>query len=142
MPEEKKHPGGRPRIEVDLREVEELARIGCSEDDMGAVLGVSHELIRRRKNSDPEFRAALEKGRATTRNSLRRLQLKQALQGNKTMLIWLGKQLLGQTDRQTTEVTGAKGERLIPSDVVVNLDEDTRTLLRGLRARLAPPGQS
>ena len=35
-----KHPGGRPPIEFNLRKVEELARIGCMEEDMAAVLGV------------------------------------------------------------------------------------------------------
>ncbi len=97
-----KHPGGRPRREFDLRQVEELARLGCTEEDMGAVLGVSVDTIQRRKRTSEEFCGAIKRGQAATRNSLRRLQLKKALDGNVTMLIWLGKQLLGQSDRQST----------------------------------------
>jgi len=104
-----RHPGGRPRIEFDLRQVEELARIGCTEEDMGAVLGVSVDTIQRRKRSSAEFRGIIEKGQASLRNSLRRLQVKKALEGNVTMLIWLGKQLLGQSDRHGIEHSGAEG---------------------------------
>ena len=96
----------RPLKSIDIRQVEELARIGCTEADMAAVLGVSVDTIQRRKRSSAEFRGVIEKGHASLRNSLRRLQVKKALEGNVTMLIWLGKQLLGQSDRQSTELTG------------------------------------
>jgi hypothetical protein len=41
------------------------------------------------------------KGREDVKMSLRRAQLQLALNGNPTMLIWLGKQLLGQQDAPT-----------------------------------------
>jgi hypothetical protein len=118
QPQQGKYPGGRPRLEFDLRQVEELARIGCTEEDMAAVLGVSVDTIQRRKRTCPEFCGVIEKGRASLRNSLRRLQVKKALEGNTTMLIWLGKQLLGQSDRQSAELTGAGGEPLLPQGVI------------------------
>jgi len=99
----------RPIKPIDIRQVEELARIGCTEDDMAAVLGVSVDTIQRRKRSSEEFCGAIKRGQATTRNSLRRLQLKKALEGNVTMLIWLGKQLLGQSDAQTLSHEGPQG---------------------------------
>ena len=40
----------------------------------------------------------MTKGRATLKRRLRRKQLELALEGDKTMLIWLGKQMLGQVD--------------------------------------------
>jgi len=76
---------------------------------MAAVLGVSVDTIQRRKRSSEEFCGAIKKGQATTRNSLRRLQLKKALEGNVTMLIWLGKQLLGQSDSQMLRHAGPEG---------------------------------
>jgi len=108
MPEGQKHPGGRPPVQLDLRQVEELARIGCTEQDMAAVLGVSVDTIQRRKRSCDEFCGVIEKGQASLRNSLRRLQVKKALEGNVTMLIWLGKQLLGQSDRHDIEHSGGE----------------------------------
>jgi hypothetical protein len=111
----------RPSKPIDLHQVEELARIGCSEADMAAVLGVSVDTIQRRKRDSEEFCGVIEKGRASLRNSLRRLQVKKALEGNTTMLIWLGKQLLGQSDRQQTEITGAEGVPLIPDHIALAL---------------------
>ena len=45
----------------------------------------------------------LTKGRANLKKRLRKAQLDAALSGNSTMLIWLGKQMLGQVDKQEIE---------------------------------------
>lgn len=44
-------------------------------------------------------------------NLLRAAQYKAAMGGNTTMLIWLGKQRLGQSDKN--ELTGKDGGRLV-----------------------------
>jgi hypothetical protein len=135
MAERKKHPGGRPPVPLDPRQVEELARIGCTEADMAAVLGVSVDTIQRRKRSCAEFCGVIEKGQASLRNSLRRLQVKKALEGNVTMLIWLGKQLLGQSDRQGIEHSGGREPVRI---VEVTCDAElSRMTTEELQARLA-----
>jgi hypothetical protein len=41
----------------------------------------------------------MEKGRSILKMSLRREQVRLAKQGDRTMLIWLGKQYLGQSER-------------------------------------------
>ena len=132
----------RPPKPIDLKLVEDLARIQCTDAETAAVLGYSKDAWSRRLRREPELRLLVEKGRENGRSSLRRIQWKGALGGNTTMQIWLGKQYLGQRDMHSAELTGAKGERLIPSEMVVNLDEDTRAQLRGLRARLTPPSKS
>ena len=43
------------------------------------------------------------------RSSLRRHQWELAQKGNPTMLIWLGKQLLGQRDHRDMQVSGPAG---------------------------------
>ena len=53
----------------------------------------------------PVITFAKEVGKA----SLRSAQFKAALAGNATMLIWMGKQLLGQRDKLDHEVTGKDG---------------------------------
>ena len=55
------------------------------------------------------MRESFEDGAAQGRMSLRRAQLNIALKGNPTMLIWAGKQLLGQSDKQQLQHTGANG---------------------------------
>ena len=110
MPEREKHPGGRPRLTFDLRLVEDLGKIQSTHSELAAVLGVSIETVKRRLKEDPEFCAAYEKGLENGKSSLRRIQWKSALGGNTTMQIWLGKQYLGQQDRQMTEVLSRRVE--------------------------------
>lgn len=89
---------GRPRKEIDLAQLSQLAAFQCTDDEIAAVLGVCVETLIRRKK-EPEFLEALESGKAKGRASLRRLQWKAANAGNTTMLVWLGKQVLGQRDK-------------------------------------------
>ena len=91
---------GRPRIKFDLTVVEGLGRIGATAFEMANVLPASRSTIEHRmadENSD--FSKAYKKGQALLNASLRRKQIQVAMTGNVTMLIWLGKQHLGQQDR-------------------------------------------
>jgi hypothetical protein len=115
---------GRPRLVFDLGIVKRMAAQGCTDLEIFAVLGCSKDTFYDRKKSDPAFAEALKKGRAAGRVALRRLQWKQAIRGNTTMLIWLGKQLLGQTDKQRVEIEAPDRERQLPTSA-----EDARTIL-------------
>ena len=48
--------------------------------------------------------------------SLRRKQLEVALEGNPTLLIWLGKQFLEQSDKAETKSTVISGPTFIEED--------------------------
>lgn len=107
MPTSIKKPGGagkgqrgvgRPRKEIDLALVSQLAAIQCTDEEIAAAVGVCLETLIRRKK-EPEFLEALEGGKAKGRISLRRTQWKMAQQGNATMAIFLGKNVLGQRDK-------------------------------------------
>lgn len=87
----------RPRKEIDERKVEQLASIGCSEKEIGQLLGCSDDLLERR------FAGPLKRGRARRNQNLRKLQYEAAKRGNVTMQIWLGKQWLGQKDSPEAE---------------------------------------
>jgi hypothetical protein len=88
----------RPKKQIDPEQVKKLAAINCSHEEIGAVLGCSPDTLERR------FAAAIKEGRAQGRMSLKRKQFDLAMSGNVTMLIWLGKQLLGQADKQELAV--------------------------------------
>jgi len=88
----------RPRKKIDPAQVEQLAAIQCSYDEMGAVLGCSPDTLERR------FAGVIKNGRANGRSSLKRRQFKLAMDGNPTMLIWLGKQHLGQADETRIKI--------------------------------------
>lgn len=90
----------RPKKTIDPRMVHDLAQLGCKTKEIATTLGCSSDTIERR------FAAELQKGRESLKISLRRWQLEAAKKGNVAMLIWLGKQMLGQTEKieQTAEV--------------------------------------
>lgn len=98
-------------FKLDPEEVEKLARIGATIPEMAAWFGCSVSTIEKKLRTEP-LRARVAKGLATFDLSLRRRQAELAQAGNVTMLIFLGKQRLGQRDKM--EHTGADGSPLIP----------------------------
>ena len=93
----------RPSKPINLEELEKLAAMHATDDEMAAWFGVSRETFNRRK---PKLLDTIERGKARGRVSLRRAQYNAALAGDRTILIWLGKQLLGQKDETKTEHSG------------------------------------
>jgi hypothetical protein len=91
----------RPKKQIDPKLVQDLAAIGCKTTEIATILGVSVDTLDRR------FADEMEKGRSNLRASLRRWQLEAAKKGNVAMLIWLGKQMLGQTEK-VEQVVDAK----------------------------------
>jgi hypothetical protein len=89
---------GRPRLQLCEEQVVILASLGCINEEIAELLRCSADTLTR------NYQENLDEGRAKMKMSLRRKQVQQALAGNTTMLIWLGKQYLGQRDK--TEVSG------------------------------------
>jgi len=89
----KKHAGGRPKKVIDLKQVEKLAHIFCTKEEIAGILDVSLSLLDQSK----EFMYAYKKGLQNAKKSLRRTQLDLA-QKNPALAIWLGKQYLGQRE--------------------------------------------
>ena len=80
----------RPRIEIDPKQVEAFTRLGSPASEIADFLGVSESTIRRK------FTKELAKSRAVRRMKLREFQWNQAKEGSVPMLIFLGKEELGQ----------------------------------------------
>ena len=85
------------KYDIDKTQVEKLAGYGCTNIEIANFFGCDESLIRK------SYSEYLTKGRAKMKLRLRQLQWKSAEKLNAVMLIWLGKQLLGQTDRQEVE---------------------------------------
>jgi hypothetical protein len=94
----RKKPGPKPMI-IDYDQVAKDAARQYTEYEIAQDLGLTDDGFRKRKARDKKLRDALDKGRAGGRTSLRRYQWKGAQEGNTTMLIWMGKQYLGQRDK-------------------------------------------
>lgn len=98
--------GGRPKAAIDLKLVEDLSSLMCTDAELATGLGVNRATIARRKRTRA-FREALDRGRDRGKMSLRRWQFEAAKRGNITAQIWLGKQYLGQEDVVKNEHSGS-----------------------------------
>jgi hypothetical protein len=78
---------------IDAKLAYNLGKIHCTEAEMEVLLGADAITVRNR------YQDIIDKGRADGAMSLRRKQINTALAGNPTMLIWCGKQYLGQADK-------------------------------------------
>lgn len=99
-----KAPRGRPRFRPprlkadDVEQMRKMASYGMSHEAIGDILGCSADTLER------NFAGVLKKARAEMQKNLRAAQMRLALAwptqaGTSTLLIWLGKQVLGQTDQ-------------------------------------------
>jgi len=86
---------GRLQLPVPPDEVELMASIGCTDREISTYFGLAETTMR------SNFSDYLINGRQQLKTSLRRAQLQTALAGNATLLIWLGKQILGQQENPT-----------------------------------------
>jgi len=73
-------------------DVYKLAAMGCSNIEIARWFDIDQNTL------DYNFKTIIEKGREELKHSLRRAQIKLALSGNATMLIWLGKNILNQQE--------------------------------------------
>lgn len=104
---------GRPKKVIDYALAEKLAYIQCTISETAHMLNVNEKTLLK----DKAFMELHKKGMEEGKSSLRRLQWKGAEAGNPTMLIWLGKQYLGQKDK--SEVTGKDGQPIVQPQIVV-----------------------
>lgn len=122
------------RIELDLHRLEMLGTFYITVQEAATVFGVSRSTMTRRL-SEPEYREAWEKGRAKTRRALRQKQIDRAMEGSDRMLIWLGKQLLGQANEPAEELPLEellREQTIDMDDFEKILDEAEAEILAGL----------
>ena len=89
--------------------VENFARGGASNREIAARLGLTRRWLKRR------FRRQLRTGRAVLRMGLRQKQLQVALDEQEPdvrMLLWLGKQYLGQFDKAAPAGAARHAEKM------------------------------
>lgn len=100
-----KNPVGRPKITFPkgtAGKVEEYAFYGSTDKDIGVLLDIGESTLKR------DFGPHLTKGRSRRRMELLKAQTTGAMEGNGTMLVWLGKQALGQQDERVVRRKNVK----------------------------------
>jgi hypothetical protein len=92
---------------IDIAELEKLCAMQCTDEEIAAWFGVDRKTIEHRRKV-PRFAQIMDRGKAKGRISVRRMQMKLLEQGNATMGVWLGKQLLGQRDQFYHDINGSQ----------------------------------
>lgn len=96
----KRGPKG-PRKLIDWEVFDKLCGFQCTIQEIASWFDMSVDSVERRilENFGMKFAEVAEEKRGKGRVSLRRAQFQAALAGNTALLIWLGKQYLGQTEK-------------------------------------------
>jgi hypothetical protein len=83
---------GRNKVVIPEEEVAQLSQYHCTNKEMADFYGVPLQTFM------DNFRDIIDKNRIITKQRLRKAQLDLALKGDRVMLIWLGKNILGQAE--------------------------------------------
>lgn len=92
----------RPVKVVDFDKLARICQYPLTNEDIAAILDLSKDTIERaiKKEYGISFAAYKEQKQSSLRFTLFAKQIEVAKNGNVAMLIWLGKQYLGQSDKQ------------------------------------------
>lgn len=88
---------------AECEQFKKLCSIFCTKDETKYIMGVTRDdtfarLIAENFPDTPTWKEAFDRYSSDGKMSLRRKQVELALDGDRTMLIWLGKQQLGQSE--------------------------------------------
>lgn len=118
---------GRPLTEIKWATVDQMCLIQCTGEEIASVLNVSYDTLERacKREKKMPFADYIAQKKQGGRASLRRRQFKLAEEGNPTMCIWLGKQYLGQKDKN--EQSGSIGHY----DMSAKSDDELQDIIDG-----------
>ena len=112
---------GRPRKEINFVEFEKLCALQATQQEIADWFAIDTDTLDRRikEHYECKFSEIFNQKRGRGKIALRRMQMQAAEKGNTTMLIWLGKQYLKQTDKNEYHQT---------AKIEVNIDRDDSEL--------------
>jgi len=90
---------GRPKKELDKDVIAKLSQIGCTQEEIGSVVGISARTLQRR------FADLVAENKNIGKASLRKKLWEKALKGDPKLLIWLSKNELNMVDKIHTTQT-------------------------------------
>jgi hypothetical protein len=118
-----KNKGGRPKKTIDHAQLKKIMTVNPSKTQIAAYFEMKLDTLNRIVKEDQEISDIIERGYENAKLTLRKLQWQAAYEGKVPMLIWLGKQWLGQTEKQevtahNTNVEVSKSDEEIISDFI------------------------
>jgi IS30 family transposase len=116
-------------ITIDEEEFKKLCSLHCTQVEIAEFFNCSPDTIDRwcKRTYQETFAEVFKKKSSAGKISLRRKQYSKAMEGNVPLLIWLGKQFLGQRDSYVTEAEVNTGERRLVINLKPALAPETQT---------------
>jgi hypothetical protein len=88
---------GRPKLQLNVDQIVKAASWGCTVSEIASLMDCSEATL------TSQYLGYINKGRQSLGSSLKQRQVELAMGGNVTMLIWLGKQYMGQSDKSEVQ---------------------------------------
>jgi len=144
---EPKVSGPKPKIvfsDQTLRTIQMLAERFVPEKEIAAVFDCTYATFWTFKKKYPVVQDIIDIGRGRVAASIREQQLKKAMSGNVAMLIWLGKNYLGQTDHRQLTGPGGGAVRQVNIDakVLSDMSDEELAALESALGKLGPSGNT
>ena len=104
----------KPKIHIDLKQVESLAANGLTQEQIAAALGISERTLRSRKGEIADFADAIKRGKAKGIALVTNKLMESIKGGNMTGMIFFLKTQAGWKETNVQEHTGKDGTALQP----------------------------
>ena len=103
----KRKTAGRPEAIIDWNKVKKYLQAQCDSVGIAGLLGISVDTLYNRCKTDNnmDYSAFAAEKKSEGKELLRGKQFSVAMEGDKTMLVWLGKQYLQQRDKSEIDHT-------------------------------------
>ena len=102
----------KPKIQIDLKQVESLAANGLTDEQIASALGISRTTLANRKRENEQFVQAIKRGKAKGIALVTNKLMESIKGGNMTGMIFFLKTQAGWKETNVQEHTGANGEEL------------------------------
>ena len=102
----------KPKIHIDLKQVESLAANGLTQEQIAAALGISERTLRSRKGEIADFADAIKRGKAKGIALVTNKLMESIKGGNMTGMIFFLKTQAGWKETNVQEHTGTNGTPL------------------------------
>ncbi len=98
---------GRPKAIIDWEKVNRYLQAQCDGASIASLMGIHPDTLYNaaERKFKMTFSAYSAQKKSEGKELLRAKQFSVAMEGDKTMLVWLGKQYLGQSDKQEIDTT-------------------------------------
>ena len=102
----------KPKIQIDLKQVESLEANGLTQEQIAAALGISERTLRSRKGEIADFADAIKRGKAKGIALVTNKLMESIKGGNMTGMIFFLKTQAGWKETNVQEHTGKDGTAL------------------------------